>query len=193
MSPPVGAHTAGLAAGVRQAADEADPERGQVVLAFLYTLGEQRVPRAVAGVSAGAPARPVHPAARFPGRGIARPRSRRARRPGVQLAVAGAGRIRRPHPGAAAVGGDRGGRAPSGRQSKEKAALARDEPVTDRLGEVASFFGGRAQRDQVTRHVCPARLPDEDLAQLPAGRLMPPGKAERFGEVPRDSLRGYGG
>ena len=33
-----------LAAGVRQAADEADPERGQVVLAFLYTLGEQRVP-----------------------------------------------------------------------------------------------------------------------------------------------------
>jgi DNA-binding transcriptional LysR family regulator len=33
-----------LAAGVRQAAGEADPERGHVVLAFLYTLGEQRVP-----------------------------------------------------------------------------------------------------------------------------------------------------
>jgi LysR family transcriptional regulator, transcription activator of glutamate synthase operon len=33
-----------LASGVRQAADEADPERGQVVLAFLSTLGEQRVP-----------------------------------------------------------------------------------------------------------------------------------------------------
>jgi LysR family transcriptional regulator, transcription activator of glutamate synthase operon len=33
-----------LASGVRQAAGEADPERGQVVLAFLYTLGEQRVP-----------------------------------------------------------------------------------------------------------------------------------------------------
>ena len=33
-----------LASGVRQAADEADPERGSVVLAFLYTLGEQRVP-----------------------------------------------------------------------------------------------------------------------------------------------------
>ena len=33
-----------LASGVRQAADESDPERGQVVLAFLYTLGEQRVP-----------------------------------------------------------------------------------------------------------------------------------------------------
>jgi LysR family transcriptional regulator, transcription activator of glutamate synthase operon len=33
-----------LASGVRQAADEADPERGQVVLAFLATLGEQRVP-----------------------------------------------------------------------------------------------------------------------------------------------------
>jgi LysR family transcriptional regulator, transcription activator of glutamate synthase operon len=33
-----------LASGVRQAADEADPERGHVVLAFLYTLGERRVP-----------------------------------------------------------------------------------------------------------------------------------------------------
>jgi DNA-binding transcriptional LysR family regulator len=33
-----------LASGVRQAAGEADPERGQVVLAFLYTLGERRVP-----------------------------------------------------------------------------------------------------------------------------------------------------
>jgi LysR family transcriptional regulator, transcription activator of glutamate synthase operon len=33
-----------LASGVRQAAGEADPERGQVVLAFLYTLGEQLVP-----------------------------------------------------------------------------------------------------------------------------------------------------
>ncbi|MDT5258077.1 MAG: hypothetical protein QOD10_3157 [Mycobacterium sp.] len=33
-----------LASGVRQAAGEADPERGHVVLAFLYTLGEQRVP-----------------------------------------------------------------------------------------------------------------------------------------------------
>jgi LysR family transcriptional regulator, transcription activator of glutamate synthase operon len=33
-----------LASGVRQAAGEADPERGQVVLAFIYTLGEQLVP-----------------------------------------------------------------------------------------------------------------------------------------------------
>jgi DNA-binding transcriptional LysR family regulator len=33
-----------LASGVRQAAEEADPECGQVVLAFLGTLGEQRVP-----------------------------------------------------------------------------------------------------------------------------------------------------
>lgn len=33
-----------LASGVRQAQDEADPERGRVVLAFLYTLGERRVP-----------------------------------------------------------------------------------------------------------------------------------------------------
>jgi LysR family transcriptional regulator, transcription activator of glutamate synthase operon len=33
-----------LASGVRQAEDEADPERGHVVFAFLYTLGERRVP-----------------------------------------------------------------------------------------------------------------------------------------------------
>src|SRR5580693_5652246 len=33
-----------LATEVRQATDEADPERGSVVLAFLYTLGERRVP-----------------------------------------------------------------------------------------------------------------------------------------------------
>ncbi|WP_197518763.1 LysR family transcriptional regulator [Mycobacterium sp. ACS1612] len=33
-----------LASGVRQAEDEADPDRGRVVLAFLYTLGERRVP-----------------------------------------------------------------------------------------------------------------------------------------------------
>ena len=33
-----------LASGVRQAEEEADPERGRVVLAFLYTLGERRVP-----------------------------------------------------------------------------------------------------------------------------------------------------
>ena len=33
-----------LASGVRQAAEEVDPEHGQVVLAFLHTLGELRVP-----------------------------------------------------------------------------------------------------------------------------------------------------
>jgi DNA-binding transcriptional LysR family regulator len=40
----VGRALSELAAGLRQAAGEADPERGTVVLAFLYTLGEQRVP-----------------------------------------------------------------------------------------------------------------------------------------------------
>lgn len=33
-----------LATGVRQAIEEVDPERGQVVLAFLHTMGELRVP-----------------------------------------------------------------------------------------------------------------------------------------------------
>jgi len=48
-----------LAAGVRQAAGEADPERGQVVLAFLYTLGERRVPTLLRAF------RQEHPRVRF--------------------------------------------------------------------------------------------------------------------------------
>ena len=48
-----------LAAGVRQAAGEADPERGHVVLAFLYTLGEQRVPELLRAF------REQHPHVRF--------------------------------------------------------------------------------------------------------------------------------
>jgi DNA-binding transcriptional LysR family regulator len=48
-----------LASGVRQAAGEADPERGQVVLAFLYTLGEQRVPELLRAF------RQQHPHVRF--------------------------------------------------------------------------------------------------------------------------------
>ena len=35
-------------------------------------------------------------------------------------------------------------------QPQADAAVARVEPVTDRVGEVASFFGGRARRDRVT-------------------------------------------
>jgi LysR family transcriptional regulator, transcription activator of glutamate synthase operon len=48
-----------LDAGVRQAASEADPERGQVVLAFLSTLGEQRVPELLGAF------RQQHPHVRF--------------------------------------------------------------------------------------------------------------------------------
>jgi DNA-binding transcriptional LysR family regulator len=48
-----------LAAGVRQAAGEADPERGQVVVAFLYTLGERRVPELLRAF------RQQHPRVRF--------------------------------------------------------------------------------------------------------------------------------
>jgi DNA-binding transcriptional LysR family regulator len=36
--------SAELSAGIRRARDEADPERGHVVLAFLHTMGERRVP-----------------------------------------------------------------------------------------------------------------------------------------------------
>ena len=39
-------------------------------------------------------------------------------------------------------------------------AATRGVPVTDGVGEVASFFGGRAYRDRITRHDRPERLPD---------------------------------
>jgi DNA-binding transcriptional LysR family regulator len=48
-----------VAAGVRQATGEADPERGQVVVAFLYTLGERRVPELLRAF------RQQHPRVRF--------------------------------------------------------------------------------------------------------------------------------
>ena len=47
------------------------------------------------------------------------------------------------------------------RRPEAKAALARVEPVTDRVGEVASFLAGRAYRDRVTRG---------DRRPSPAGR-----------------------
>ena len=53
-------------------------------------------------------------------------------------------------------------------QTEAPAARTRDEPVADRVGEVASFFGGRARRDRVTlAHDRRVRLPAEDLAQPP--------------------------
>ena len=67
-------------------------------------------------------------------------------------------------------------------KNEEIAALARDEPITDRLAEIASLFGGHAQCDRVTRQVRRARLPDEDLAQPPRVAQFP-GKVERLGEV----------
>jgi DNA-binding transcriptional LysR family regulator len=39
-----GRAVAELSAGIRQAREEADPERGRVALAFLHTMGERRVP-----------------------------------------------------------------------------------------------------------------------------------------------------
>jgi hypothetical protein len=68
------------------------------------------------------------------------------------------------------------------RKSEAPAALARGEPVTDRLGEVASLFGGRARRDRVTGVVRCGRLPGEDLAEPPPV-VQRPGQADRLGEV----------
>jgi len=38
------------------------------------------------------------------------------------------------------------------RQPEPKAALTRVGPVADRIGEIASFFGGRARRERLTRN-----------------------------------------
>ena len=62
------------------------------------------------------------------------------------------------------------------------AAPTRDEPVTDGVGEVASFFGGRAHRDRITRHERPKRLPVQDLAEPPLVAYRA-GEADRLGEV----------
>ena len=66
--------------------------------------------------------------------------------------------------------------------SEAPAAQPRAVPVTDRVGEVASFLGGRARRDRVTREVAAGRLPGEDLAEPPP-IVHGPGQADRLGEV----------
>ncbi len=66
--------------------------------------------------------------------------------------------------------------------AKAPAALARAEPVTDRIGEIASLFGSRAPRDQITHRERRERLPGEDLAQPPP-IVQLPGKADRLGKV----------
>jgi hypothetical protein len=62
------------------------------------------------------------------------------------------------------------------------ATRTRVGPVTDRIGEIASFFGGRACRDRITGHDRRRALPGEDLAQPPP---IPncAGEADRLGEV----------
>jgi DNA-binding transcriptional LysR family regulator len=59
-----------LAAGVRQAVDEGDPEHGHVVLAFMHTLGEHLLPGLLRAF------RREHPHVRFT---LLRPRPQRAR------------------------------------------------------------------------------------------------------------------
>ena len=58
----------------------------------------------------------------------------------------------------------------------------RGEPVTDGVGEVASFFGGRAHRDRITRHERPVRLPEQDLVEPPHVAYRA-GQADRLGEI----------
>src|SRR6202035_5823028 len=66
--------------------------------------------------------------------------------------------------------------------SEAPTALERVEPVTDRLGEIASFLTGGAHRDQITRHKRRERLPAEDLAEPPRVAQCA-GQAERLSQV----------
>ena len=58
----------------------------------------------------------------------------------------------------------------------------RAEPVSDRLGEVTSFFAGRARRDRRTRQGRRARLPAEDQSEPPPVAQCP-GQPDRLGEA----------
>jgi hypothetical protein len=72
--------------------------------------------------------------------------------------------------------------------SKAEAAPPRAEPVADRVGEIASLFGGRAHRQRVTRHDCGGGLLGEDLAEPPP-IAQRPGQANRLGHVRAGRLR----
>ena len=61
-------------------------------------------------------------------------------------------------------------------------ALPRSEPVPDRVGDVASFFAGRAHRNRIPGHERRMRLLAEDLAQPPPVSDCA-GQADRLGEV----------
>ena len=67
-------------------------------------------------------------------------------------------------------------------QTQAHAAVPRVGPVTDSVGEVASFFGGHARRDRVTGGDCCARLPGQNLAEPPL-IVQLPGQFDRLGEV----------
>ena len=70
--------------------------------------------------------------------------------------------------------------------------MTRVEPVTDRVGEVASFFGGRARRDRVTGGDRCVGLPGQDLAEPPP-IVQLPGEFDRLGEVRPCQLGVVGG
>ena len=55
-------------------------------------------------------------------------------------------------------------------------------PVTNRVGEIASFFAGRAGRDRVATIDPGVGLPGEDLAQAPS-IVQSPGENDRLREV----------
>ena len=78
------------------------------------------------------------------------------------------------------------------RQTQAHAAVARAELVTDRIGEVASFFGGHARRDRVTGGDRCVRLPGQDLAEPPL-IVQLPGEFDRLGEVHPCQLGVVGG
>jgi hypothetical protein len=68
------------------------------------------------------------------------------------------------------------------RHPEVKATRTRVEPVTDRVGEVASLLASCANPEQVTRDESAHRLPGEELAEPPP-IVHGTGQADRLGEA----------
>src|SRR5262249_40972200 len=67
-------------------------------------------------------------------------------------------------------------------QPQPQAACTRVGTIADRIGEIASFFGGRARGERVTRNCGALRLEGEDLAQPPLVAYRA-SQADGLGEV----------
>jgi hypothetical protein len=77
-------------------------------------------------------------------------------------------------------------------QCKRRAAVPRVKPITNRVGEVASFLAGHARCDRIASENRGVRLPGQYLAEPPFVVGLP-GEFERLGKVLAGQLGVIGG